>query len=188
MGPACRGSRFVDSAVVGFWNELATRVAAFESLFNVHARGAGWDATLATLVSAIEGDGTAPLVEAIAAMFQPARVDVAGLVNTEPEHAEAMLAEIVVAGARSLADRSDACGPKALPLALGMALVRADRNTEALVQFEGILMCVPGHTIALQQAARCCVKVGPVAQVEAYSRRAAGCVGPSRFVKQQRHR
>ncbi len=61
----------------------------------------------------------------------------------------------------------------ALPFARGMLLVRAERFPAALAVFDEILDLVPGHTLALQQAARCCVEGDALPRAEMYSRRAA---------------
>jgi hypothetical protein len=160
----------------GFWYDIATRIAAFEILFGLDVRGEFWEATLAALARALDGHGTAPVL-----VFDRVRLEVSAMVQSRPEHAEAMLAEIVVVGTpRSVPPNVDPGTPTALPLACGMALIRAERVPEALAVFDGILDRVPGHTLALQQAARCCLECGALARAESYSRRASGRVGRSR--------
>ena len=166
-----------------FWNDLAVRVAAFEALFEFYARDPRWHTAQSALADAMDEDHAAPKTTTA---FDRDRFGVRAAVKSKPEHAEAMLAELVVIGPHTT--HLDACIPKALPLAHGMALVRARRVREALRVFEAILDSVPGHTLALQQAARCCVECGVPSEAKAYTRRASGRVETSRLVTRQQQR
>ena len=168
----------------GFY-DLAARIAAFEILFGVRARGERWEAALGVLAGAIDRREAAHAAVILA--LDRARLEVSAAVQSTPAHAEAMLAEIVVVAALQLPN-VDAGTPNALPLARGMVLVRAERVPEALAVFEGILDRVPGHTLALQQAARCCIECGAFARAETFSRRASGRVGRWRGAPAQRNR
>jgi hypothetical protein len=147
------------------WNDLAIRAAAFETLFRCRARRELVDAALAALARAIGGEHDAPFATAL----DRARVEVTAMIASKPEYADAMLAESVVVGASSAI--AVGCEPKALGLARGLALVRAERFVEALAVFESILDRVPGHALALQQAARCCIECGALSRAHEYSRR-----------------
>jgi len=159
--------------------DLATRIAAFEFLFGVRVSSERWHAALAAIGGAIEAQRRAPTIAPELATQDQARAEVSAAATAKRDHREAALAEIVVVGAplRGVSPGIDAPITKALPLARGILLVRAEKFSEALVVFEEILDLVPGHTLALQQSARCCVECGAPSQAEMYSRRASGRAG-----------
>ncbi len=157
-----------------FWKDLVARVVAFEALFGLRAGDERQHGALLAVVRAIEGDNAARTLDSLVDVFDRARIAVAVIAKSRPEHSEAMLAEIVVAGVGSSASACTAAWiPNALPLAAGIVLVRDQRFVEALVPFDAILDRVPTHTIALQQAARCSVECGAFEQAQSYSARAA---------------
>ncbi|HEY1554927.1 MAG TPA: hypothetical protein VGF94_08840 [Kofleriaceae bacterium] len=161
----------------GSAHDLAARIAAFELLFGMRVNGERWEAALEAIAGPIEDQERPPRIAPVIVVRDQARVEVSAAVTAMREHREAALVEIVVVGARHGRPRDmDARTPKAVPLARGMSLVRAEKFPEALAVFEEILHRVPGHTLALQQAARCCVVCGAFLQAEMYSRRASGGV------------
>lgn len=63
--------------------------------------------------------------------------------------------------------------PPAFDFAYGLALGGAERTTEALAVFERVIERVPGHALALEQAARCCYLLGRTTEANRYSKRAS---------------
>lgn len=63
--------------------------------------------------------------------------------------------------------------PPAFDFAYGLALGGAERTTEALAVFERVIKRVPGHALALEQAARCCYLLGRTTEANRYSKRAS---------------
>lgn len=162
-------------------HDLAARIAAFELLFGMRVGGERWEAALEAIAGPIEDQVQAPRIAPAIVVRDRARVEVSAAVMAMREHREAALAEIVVVGAPYGRPRDmDARTSEALPLARGMSLVRAEKFPEALAVFEEILDLVPGHTLALQQAARCCVECDALSRAEMYSRRASGRTGTAR--------
>lgn len=151
------------------WNDVAIRVAAFELLYRVRARRERLDA----LARAIEGRSGGRGPEVFVQAVEHARREVAAVSSTTA-YADAILAEIVIVG-RGPKDGAvlDGRRPAALPLARAAVLTRAERFSEALEACEAILDRVPGHALALQQAARCCVECGALAEAHLYARRAS---------------
>lgn len=171
----------IDSASIGphdgLWYDLATRTAAFETLFRVRARGEGWQAACLALAGVSGGSGAEPVIDSVFRVLARARLEIIDVLKrSKSMQADAVLAEIVVMGAGfSRAPQvNGGTATKALPFARGLTLVRVKRIGEALAVFEEILHRVPGHTLALQQAARCCVECGAPSQAELYTRRASG--------------
>ena len=162
-----------DHASAAFWDDLAVRAAAFEVLFGVRMHSQRWIAAMAA-AGVIEGEW--------AGLLRRARSAVAALTESNALHVEAILSEIVVAGPCTALV---ACMPRALPLARGITILRAGRVVEALAVFETIIDRVPGHTLALQQAARCHATRGECALAQAYVRRASRR-GPCRALTSSR--
>jgi len=99
-----------------FWKDLVARVVAFEALFGLRAGDERQHGALLAVVRAIEGDNAARTLDSLVDVFDRARIAVAVFAKSRPEHSEAMLAEIVVAGVGSSAS---ACTAAWIPNALG---------------------------------------------------------------------
>lgn len=145
------------------WVDLAIRGIAFQQLFGIRTVR-----EVSTSVIRVLEDLTG---EGIAVLDTQASVD---------DHA-LQLAERIVVGA---CPASEAAGyalvVNAVPLAQGLLLARAAAYHGALLVFESILKRVPGHTVALEQAAQCCWELGDVTRARGYARRATIRVRPSR--------
>jgi hypothetical protein len=153
------------------WADLSIRVAAFEALFHVRLRRAKWTSAIRVLEGLTGEDGSRELYTAAAA--------------NEPD---ALLAEQIAVGNYPPTEAGSlAVVVGAVPLAHGLLLVRAGAYRDALAVFESILKRVPGHTIALQQAARCSSRLGDVVAARGYARRADIRVGSSRTAGSTAH-
>lgn len=161
-------------------SDIALRIAAFEGLFRCRVLD-DWPAMLSA---------TAVLSEDAVEVFDRARHDISKVIASRDAHLDALLAELVVLGctsgnarwvfssfdeARFVRNDDDSVGGgvRAVRLAQGMALLRAERIAEALGLFDAIVNRVPGHTLALEQAARCSSILGDPSRARSYSKRAS---------------
>jgi len=165
-----------DRGGADIWNDVAIRIAAFERLYRVRAG----DERLGAFARAVEAWSAGRTTEILVKAVDHARCEVAA-VSSRSAHTDALLAEFVIVG-RYPSDAAALAGIRltALPLARAAVLVRAGRFSEALEVFEAIVDRVPGHTLALQQAARCCLECGAVADAQVYARRASGLIDARR--------
>ena len=158
------------------WDDVAVRIAAFELLYGVRAS----IGRVVALARAVESCELGPNAEVIVRAIEQARRAVA-TTSSSSEYPDAMLAELVIVGRCSReAAALDASRPKALTLACAALLVRAEQFPKALEACRQILDRVPGHKLALQQAARCCFERGALMDAQVYTRRAAGRVEAGR--------
>jgi hypothetical protein len=152
-------------------DDVAIRIAAFERLYCVRARHDRLDALAHAL-----GRCIAEPAELFVTSVEDARREV-GALSSWSSHSEALLAELVIVGRCPTEVAALAASrPSSLPLARAAVLARAGRFSEALDACRAILDRVPGHTLALQQAARCCIECGAAADARVYARRASGLI------------
>ena len=74
--------------------------------------------------------------------------------------------------------------PPVLDFVYGLALVGVGRVVDALAMFQRIIDRVPGHGLAIQQAARCCDMLGRTVDANRYARRASR-LGRARIAAKQ---
>lgn len=180
--------------------DVAVQVAAFDLLLETTIgvdRAARWRAALVALADAVVRCAGPDALRELARTFGNVRTrarEVLGSINSA--HRDAVLVEIIVLGSASLATqllfavverdlsgRGDlrlqfCCAPverqqTAFRFADGLILVARGHFAEALVAFEAILDRVPGHALALEQAARCCFMLGDPAAARLYAKRAS---------------
>jgi hypothetical protein len=178
-------------ASVSFWFDIALRAAAFEALFRCRLNDERWAAVIVAVTDDSDGAATQPdNIDSITGLFDRARIEASNAIGTKAASLDAVLAEIVVLGSASASARlvftgtefdrtpgasceSIDCRARTLRLAHGMALFHKERIVDALAVFEAIVDRVPGHTLALEQAARCSALIGDLSRAHNYLKRAS---------------
>lgn len=168
----------VNERSIGEWAlDLALRVVGFRVLFRLPSCS-----TDSRALAAFE-DRLGKRGVGFGAEFLSAQVRGEARVQSMPaQHADAVLAEIVVLGSSSRAASGNIpivrAGEEAAPIlaqpyAGAIALIARDDFGAALVALEKLLAAVPGHALALEQAARCCSELEDVERAAYYMKRAA---------------
>ncbi len=181
--------------------DVAVQVAAFDLLLETTIgvdRAARWRAALVALADAVVLCAGPDAVLELARTFGHVRTRARGVLGSiNSAHRDAVLVEIIVLGSASLATQllfavverdllgrgahlrlQFCCAPverqqTAFRFADGLILVARGHFAEALVAFEAILDRVPGHALALEQAARCCFMLGDPVAAQLYAKRAS---------------
>ena len=187
-----------DGFVVGAV-DLACRVVAFEQLYALQTLPV-WNQLREELSCSLVRILGPEQVTELWARYREAAALAAFTLTASSKHREAMLAEVIVAGSSSATVRpallqlgihfsvkEATTAKRTIPFARAIALSCAGDAHGALGVLEEIIRRVPGHVLALEQAARCCSALRLLDASRTYSSRASR-VGPRRqhsFVHRQ---
>ena len=151
-------------------SEIAVRYSGFEMLFSLSISSEcreQWRSMIDRLRRLL-GD---QIVDEALKSFHGARLTT---ISGARSHRDVVLADMVVLGSAHVLTVEPS-----MRFARAMFHVRARRFEEALAIFEAILDDVPGHGMALAQAARCCDVLGRIADASSYTQRVTSRTAPA---------